>query len=125
MNGSFNAQTWEGIFSRPLLDREKALLMSLFNALSGVVLVLDKMDKISWELDPKGVFSVKKVSLLLNQFSNSNLVKEGAGVEGYAWWNGPAWCCLHGTIRKLRPYVDWVPPVLGLLKFNMDTAAKR
>ena len=65
-NGSFNHERWVSLFRRNLFQWEGASLQKLCGVLEGISLVTNKHDKIVWEHDVVGKFSVKKLSALLS-----------------------------------------------------------
>ena len=65
-NGSFNHERWVSLFRRNLFQWEGASLQKLCGVLEGISLVTNKYDKIVWEHDVVGKFSVKKLSALLS-----------------------------------------------------------
>ena len=81
INGRFNHEKWCRLFSRNLFEWEGDALQELCCALEGIFLVPNKQDKIVWEHDKVGMFSVKKLSTLL-----SSPGENGSKFEFYNLW---------------------------------------
>ncbi|KAE8727037.1 hypothetical protein F3Y22_tig00005929pilonHSYRG00080 [Hibiscus syriacus] len=65
VNGELCLIHWERIFTKNLLDREKAMLDVLKERTHDVVLKRDVPDRLVWSTDKAGVFSVKKLCQLM------------------------------------------------------------
>lgn len=66
-NYGFSNVNWEDIFVRPLLDREMGILSRLIDRVSCVVMVPEVEDRILWDHEKDGEFSVKQLSKLLSK----------------------------------------------------------
>ena len=66
-NNKLKAIAWSRLVSRPLLEREEVWLRDLGITLIGIELVEHNNDRIIWEFDKFGWFSIKKLSSLLDK----------------------------------------------------------